>query len=129
VGFRVVRPEDLDWIEREPEPGGGPRYVARLTDVLGFTHTRGSMWRYPPGAKGRRHRDTIQEETFVVLEGTLTMYLGDPPEQVDVPKGGVVHVESGTVLQSANHGEEDVLLYAYGAPPEGGGAEFLDSAV
>ena len=37
--------------------------------------------------------------------------------------------ESGTVLQSANHGDEDVLVYAYGAPPEQGGAEFLDSAV
>ena len=35
---------------------------------------------------------------FVVLSGTL-MNLGDPPERVDVPTGGVVHVESGTVLQ------------------------------
>jgi quercetin dioxygenase-like cupin family protein len=86
------------------------------------------MWRYPPGAKGRRHRDTIQEETFVVLEGTLTMYLGDPPERVDVPKGGVVHVESGTVLQLVNHADAEVVLFAYGAPPETGGAEFLDSA-
>jgi quercetin dioxygenase-like cupin family protein len=129
MGFRVVRPEDLDWTEREPEPGGVARYVARLTEVLGLANTRGSMWRYPPGAQGRRHRDTIQEETFVVLEGTLTMYLGDPPERVDVPKGGVVHVESGTVLQSVNHGDEDALVYAYGAPPETGGAEFLDSAV
>jgi hypothetical protein len=33
------------------------------------------------------------------------------------------------VLQSANHGDEEVLMYAYGAPPEAGGAEFLDSAV
>jgi mannose-6-phosphate isomerase-like protein (cupin superfamily) len=87
------------------------------------------MWRYPPGSKGRRHRDTIQEETFVVLSGTLTMYLGDPPERVDVPTGGLVHVESGTVLQSANHGDEVVVMYAYGAPPETGGAEFFDSAV
>ena len=129
MGFRVVRPADLDWIEREPEAGGAPRYVARLTDLLGFSHTRGSMWRFPSGAKGRRHRDTIQEETFVVLDGTLTMYLGDPPKRVDVPRGGVVHVESGTVLQSVNHGDEDVLVYAYGAPPEQGGAEFFDSAV
>jgi quercetin dioxygenase-like cupin family protein len=90
VGFRVVRPDELEWLEREPEAGGAPRYVARISHVLGFAHTRGSMWRYPPGAKGRRHKDTIQEETFVVLEGTLTMYLGDPPERVDVPKGGVV---------------------------------------
>jgi len=128
VAFRVVRADELEWVEREPEPGGVPRHAARLSDVLEFAHTRGSMWRYPPGAKGRRHRDLIQEETFVVLEGTLTMYLGDPPERVDVPKGGVVHVESGTVLQLVNHGHEEVLLYAYGAPPESGGAEFLDSA-
>ena len=129
MGYRVVRFDELDWTEREPEPGGVPRYVARLSDVLGFEHTRSGLWRFPPGAKGRRHRDTIQEETFVVLDGTLTMYLGDPPERVDVPKGGVVHVESGTVLQSVNHSDEDVLVYAYGAPPEQGGAEFLDSAV
>ena len=129
MAFRVIRPDELEWVERDPEPGGVPRHVARLSDVLEFANTRGSMWRYPPGAKGRRHRDLIQEETFVVLEGTLTMYLGDPPERIDVPKGSVVHVESGTVLQSANHGDEEVLLYAYGAPPESGGAEFLDSAV
>ena len=129
MAFRVSRPGELEWIEREPEPGGVPRHVARLTDVLELEQTRGSLWRYPPGAKGRRHRDLIQEETFVVLDGMLTMYLGDPPERVDVPKGGVVRVASGTVLQSVNHGDEEVLLYAYGAPPESGGAEFFDSAV
>jgi len=125
----MIPPDELEWVEREPEGDGVPRHVARLSDVLGFAHTRGSMWRYPLGEKGRRHRDTIQEETFVVLSGTLTMYLGDPPERVDVHKGGVVHVESGTVLQSVNHGDEEVVLYAYGAPPETGGAEFFDSAV
>jgi len=129
VAFRVILPDQLEWVEREPEGDGAPRHVARLSDVAGFQHTRGSMWRYPPNSQGRRHRDTIQEETFVILAGTLTMYLGDPPEKVEVPVGGVVHVESGTVLQSANHGDEEVLMYAYGAPPEAGGAEFLDSAV
>ena len=129
MAFRVILPDQLEWVEREPEGDGAPRHVARLSDVAGFQHTRGSMWRYPPNSQGRRHRDTIQEETFVVLSGTLTMYLGDPPEKVEVPPGGVVHVESGTVLQSANHGDEEVLMYAYGAPPEAGGAEFLDSAV
>src|SRR6188474_1408564 len=129
MAFRVARPDELDWLEREPEPGGSARYVARLSEVLGFQHTRGNIWRYPPGAKGRRHRDTIQEETFVVVAGTLTMYLGDPPERVEISQGGVVYVEAGTVLQLTNQGDEDVLLYAYGAPPETGGAEFLDSAI
>jgi mannose-6-phosphate isomerase-like protein (cupin superfamily) len=71
----------------------------------------------------------LQEETFVVVRGTLSMYLGDPPERHDVRVGGVVHVEPATPLQIVNHGEEELLLYAYGAPPERGHAEFLDSAV
>jgi mannose-6-phosphate isomerase-like protein (cupin superfamily) len=129
VGFRVVRPDELEWVEREPEGDGPSRHVARLSDVVGWKHSRGSMWRYPAGAKGRRHKDTIQEETFVVLNGQLSMYLGDPAERVDVPASGLVHVESGTVLQLVNHGDEEVVLYAYGAPPETGGAEFFDSAV
>ena len=129
MAFRVVIPDELEWVEREPEPGGSARYVARLSEELGFQHTRGNLWRYPAGARGRRHRDTIQEETFVVVAGMLTVYLGEPPEQVEVPQGGVVHVEAGTELQLANRGDEEVLLWAYGAPPEAGGAEFLDSAV
>ena len=129
MAFRVARPNEVEWVEREPEGDAPARHVARLSDVLQFQHTRGSLWRYPPGARGRRHRDTIQEETFVVINGTLTMYLGDPPERVEVPEGGVVHVESGTVLQLVNHGNDDVLLYAYGAPREQGGAEFFESAV
>jgi mannose-6-phosphate isomerase-like protein (cupin superfamily) len=127
--YHVVRPDELEWIERDPEGGGAARYVARLSDDVGWEHTRGNLWRYPPGAQGRRHRDTIQEETFVVVDGTLTIYLGDPPESVDVPKGGLARVAAGTALQLVNHGDEDVLLFAYGAPPETGGAEFLDSAV
>jgi mannose-6-phosphate isomerase-like protein (cupin superfamily) len=129
MAFHVVRPAELDWIKRDPEGGGPARHVARLSDDVGWEHTRGNLWRYPPGAQGRRHRDTIQEETFVVLDGALSVYLGDPPERVDVPKGGLVRVGSGTPLQLVNHGDGEVLLFAYGAPPEAGGAEFLDSAV
>jgi hypothetical protein len=47
---------------------------------------------------------------------------------VDVPAGGVVLVEAGTALQSANHGEDDLVVYAYGYPPDEG-AELLESAV
>ncbi len=54
------------------------------------------------------------------------MYLGDPPERRDVPRGGLIHVDAGTALQTANHGAKDLLVYAYGAPPDHG-AEVLDS--
>ena len=97
--------------------------------MAGFTHTRANVWRYEPGAKGRRHRHPDQEETFVVLDGTLTMYIGDPPERVDIPRGGIVHVDAMTPLQTVNDGIEDLLVYAYGYPPESEHAEILDSAV
>jgi hypothetical protein len=39
------------------------------------------LWRYPPGTRGRRHADEAQEEVFVIVSGTLTMLLGEPPER------------------------------------------------
>jgi quercetin dioxygenase-like cupin family protein len=129
VAFTVIDPGGLEWITRPHEPGEPARHVAELSERAGFAHTRANVWRYEPGAKGRRHRHPIQEETFVVLAGTMTMYLGDPPERVDVPAGGLVHVEPGTPLQTVNHGDEDLLVYAYGTPPESEHAELLDSVV
>jgi quercetin dioxygenase-like cupin family protein len=129
VGFRVIRPDELDWITRPHEPGEAARHVAELSELAGFAHTRANIWRYEPGAKGRRHKHPLQEETFVVLAGTLSMYLGDPPERQDVPTGGLIHVEPGTTLQTANHGQEELLVYAYGTPPESEHAEILDSAL
>jgi quercetin dioxygenase-like cupin family protein len=129
MGFRIVQPDQLDAITRPHEAGEPARHVTELTEPAGFEHTRANVWRYEPGAKGRRHRHPLQEETFLVLEGTLSMYLGDPPERHDVPAGALIHVEPGTPLQAANHGTGDLVLYAYGYPPESEHAEILDSAV
>jgi quercetin dioxygenase-like cupin family protein len=129
VGFSVVRPDSLAWEARPSEPGEPRRYAAGVTDPAGLEHTRANLWHYEPGAKGRRHKDMLQEETFVVISGTLSMYLGDPPERHEVPAGGLVHVQPETPLQIVNEGDDELLLYAYGAPPERVPAEFLDSAV
>src|SRR3954462_12054482 len=75
MGFRVVRPVDAEWITRPHDPGEPARHVAELSEPAGFRHTRANVWRYEPGAKGRRHQHRRQEETFVVLAGTLSMYL------------------------------------------------------
>jgi mannose-6-phosphate isomerase-like protein (cupin superfamily) len=103
--------------------------VAELTERMGFAHVRANVWRYEPGAKGRRHKHPTQEEVFLVLEGTLSMYVGDPPECIEVPAGGVIRVGPGTALQCVNHGDEELRIYAYGYPPESQNAELLDSAV
>jgi mannose-6-phosphate isomerase-like protein (cupin superfamily) len=129
VAHHVVQQSELEWTTRPHEPDEAPRHVAGLTDRAGLTHSRANLWRYEPGAKGRRHKDLVQEETFVPISGNLSMYLGEPPERVDVEPGSIVHVEAGTELQIVNHGDEELLLFIYGAPPESGNAEFLDSAV
>jgi quercetin dioxygenase-like cupin family protein len=129
VSFKVVDPAALEWITRPHDPGEPARHVAELSEVAGFAYTRANIWRYEPGAKGRRHRHRLQEETFVVLSGALTMYLGEPSERRDVPAGGLIHVSPGTALQTVNHGTEDLVVYVYGTPPENEGAEILDPAV
>jgi quercetin dioxygenase-like cupin family protein len=129
VGYTVITPDDLDWETRPSEPREARRHVAGLTELAGLEHSRGSLWRYEPGAKGRRHREPVQEETFVVVRGTLTMYLGDPPERHQIDQGGVVHVEAGTPLQSVNETDSELLVFVYGAPPNLERGEILDSAV
>lgn len=121
MGYTVFQAGELEF---EPRSDEDPRSVAGLSEAL--SQSRANVWRYPPGARGKRHRDLGQEEVFVVLDGTLTVDLGDPPERHEVGRGGVVVVESGTILQLRNAGEEEVLLFIYGAPPERGRAEFFD---
>jgi quercetin dioxygenase-like cupin family protein len=126
--YRSVEPDALVWTTRPHQDDEAARHVAELSEALETRHVRANMWRYESGAMGRRHVHAEQEETFVVLSGTLTMYLGDPPERIDVPAGGVVHVAGGTPLQTANHGPENLVVYASGYPPDDG-ATVLDSAI
>ncbi len=109
------------WEPRGDESG---REVARLSDSM--TQSRANIWRYPPGARGKRHADKVQEEVFVVLDGTLTIDLGEPTDRHVLEKGSAVVVQPGTVLQLRNAGDEDLVLFIYGAPPVSGGADFYD---
>ena len=129
MGYQVVRLDELEWATRPAEPGEPRRHTAELSERGGFEQSRANLWRYEPGARGRRHRHVSQEETFVVVRGTLTMYLGEPPERHQVGPGGVIRVEAGTPLQSVNEGDEELIVYAHGWPPENTNAEILDPAV
>ena len=125
MSYRVVTPGDLPWEERGRREDEAPRWHAPVTDVLALARSRARVWRYAPAARGRRHKDLVQEEVFVVLDGTMTAYMGDPPERVDLPAGSVLAVRPGTPLQLRNETSAEARLFAYGAPPEEGGAEFL----
>src|SRR4051794_41629078 len=100
MGYQVARSGEHQFEERpHPErPEQAPRLAADLTGSLALRQSRARLWRYPPRTRGRRHRDLAQEEVFVVLAGTLTMLLGDPPERVELASESAVAVEAGNAL-------------------------------
>jgi mannose-6-phosphate isomerase-like protein (cupin superfamily) len=126
VGYHVVRADEHSYAERPNVEGEAARLAADVTDAAQLQSSRARVWRYPPHTRGRRHADHAQEEVFVVISGTLTMLLGEPPERFDLPPTSVVAVEPMTALQVRNEGNEELVVFIYGAPPEQGGADFLE---
>lgn len=120
--YTVFHTAELDW---QPRGENDPRSVAQLSDAM--TKSRANLFRYPPGAVGRRHIDPVQEEVFVVLDGTLTIHMGegDDPERDVLERGSVLIVQPGTALQLSNRHDEELLLFILGAPPERGKSTFL----
>src|SRR3954469_11597950 len=124
--YDVVHADTLEWDERETTDSAVPRRTADITTAAKLTESRARLWALPPHVRGRRHVDHAQEEVFVPLRGTLTVLVEDPPERIDVGPGGIVVVHAGTPLQLRNETDGEVLLFAYGAPPVHGEAEFLE---
>jgi mannose-6-phosphate isomerase-like protein (cupin superfamily) len=126
MGYRVMRADECPWEDRPATEVTGPRSLVDVTTIGELKESRARLWRLPPGSRGRRHKELVQEEVFVVLSGTLTLLLGDPPERVAVTAGSLVTVAPGTAIQQRNESEQDVVVFAYGAPPVTGQAEYLD---
>jgi len=122
MAFTIFRYSELEWQPRDDESG---RTIAGLSDSM--TSSRANIWRYPPGARGKRHANKAQEEAFVVLDGTLTVDLGEPPERHELERGSVLVVQPGTILQLRNTDDVELVLFIYGAPSEQSGADFFDS--
>jgi quercetin dioxygenase-like cupin family protein len=127
--FDVVQAADLQWEKRDAPEGTEPRQQAPVTEHAKLAQSRARMWRYPAHTRGRRHIDPDQEEVFVPLRGTLTILLEDPPQRVDVTPGGLIAVHPGTPMQARNESDEEILFFAYGAPPVSGNATFIDDVV
>ena len=123
MSYAIFHSGELDW---QPHRENDPRLRVSLSDAM--TQSRANLYRYPPGAVGRRHIDPIQEEVFVVLAGTLTIHMGEDGavEQHELAQGSVLIVQPGTALQLSNRHEDELRLFILGAPPQRGEATFLD---
>jgi mannose-6-phosphate isomerase-like protein (cupin superfamily) len=80
----------------EPPSWGSEDFGRTLIELplhASLRYSQANLWRYPPGARGRRHREPVQEEVFCVIEGTLTMLLGESPERFELSPRSLVVVE------------------------------------
>ena len=123
-GFEAIHPAESDWVTTRTLPEHGRQYVD-LTSRLGLAESRARLWRYPAGAVGKPHVEREQEEVFVVLEGTLTLLLGDPATRESLPAGAVAAVAPGTPIHVRNESGGDVVFLVYGAPPVADAADTL----
>jgi len=123
MAYTVFHAGDLEW---HPRREGDPRLVSELSESM--TRSRANLFRYPPGAIGRRHIDPVQEEVFVVIDGTLTIHMGEDGavEEHELATGSVLVVQPGTALQLSNRHGTELRLFIVGAPPERGETTFLD---
>lgn len=127
MGYHAIKAHEHQWDERPPaHEGEPPRYQSDVTTNASLQSSRARLWRYPPGSRGRRHKNFEQEEVFVVCSGTLTMLVGEPAERVELPPQSVLAVETDTPLQMFNAGDEDVVVFIYGAPPATDQSEMLE---
>lgn len=124
MGYRIFHADEQEF--SSPSAGDQSREICRLSDSL--REMRANIWRYPPGSRGRRHTEPVQEEVFVVLEGRAMLLLGEPAEAVDLATGSVAVVRPGTPILLTNRGDEDATVFIIAAPPDQGRAEYLPDA-
>jgi quercetin dioxygenase-like cupin family protein len=118
--YSIFLPDELELIDRGD---GSGRALIGIHDAL--IQTAAKFWRYPPGTRGKRHAEHVQEELVVVLEGDAAIDIGEPPERFRLPRGSVCVLQPSVVRQLRNDGDEDVLFFIVGAPPEEGGADYF----
>ena len=69
-----------------------------------------------PGQGVERHVHDAEDDSFLVLEGTLSLILGDDERQVQAGPGPFVLVPDGTPHAIVNHGTGDVRFLNVHAP-------------
>jgi len=121
MAYTIFRPDELKF--QPPQRGDQSRSLAPLSEAL--QNMRANIWRLPAGVRGNRHVEHVQEEMVVVLEGTATMLLGDPPERVELPRGAVCVVNTETALQLRNESDAEITVLIVGAPPIQGKADYM----
>jgi uncharacterized cupin superfamily protein len=97
------------------DPDGEDRFQ-RLRHELGVSTLGINLIRLRPGECGRIHRHLHQEEVYLVLEGTLTLFAEGEPRELG--RGDLARVAPDVRRQLVNRHPEPMLLLALGGAKE-----------
>ena len=92
---------------------GNVEFLARTEDTP-FFNLAIIVLRPGQGVDGHRHED--EDDSFLLLDGTLSVTVGDDQRQVQAGPGTFVLVPSGTLHALANSGPTDVRFLNIHAP-------------
>jgi uncharacterized cupin superfamily protein len=87
-----------------------------LAKQLGAKQLRARLWRLRPGEASTRHRHLLQEELYVLLEGSGRLRVDG--ELLTLAPLDAVLVDPESVRQLFNDRSEEQLWLVVGAPPE-----------
>ena len=94
------------------QPEAENRFV-RLRAELGVTSFGLNQIVLHPGQRGRIHAHQRQEEVYLVLEGTLSLFVEG--EEATLEPGELMRVAPGVKRQLVNRGPDDLHVLAIGA--------------
>jgi quercetin dioxygenase-like cupin family protein len=97
------------------DPEHGERFLS-LRRRLGVSTFGINQIRLRPGERGRIHSHRNQEEVYLVLAGTLTLWVEG--ERYELGEGELARVAPGVKRQIANPHDQDALIIALGAANE-----------
>ena len=97
------------------DPDSEERFVS-LRRELGVTSFGLNQILLRPGQRGRIHRHATQEEVYLVLAGTLSLWIEG--EEHRLGQGELARVGPEVRRRLANRGDDDVLLIALGGAGE-----------
>ena len=100
------------------EPGQGHRvgnveFLARTEDTPFFNL---AIVVLRPGQGVESHRHDVEDDSFLVLDGTLSLTVGDDVREVQAGPGTYVLVPAGTAHAIVNSGATDVRFLNVHAP-------------
>ena len=104
------------------DPDVGERFLP-LRRHLGVTSFGLNQIVLAPRQRGRVHRHRAQEEVYLVLEGTLSLFVEG--EEATLEPGELMRVAPGVKRQLVNRGLDDLHMLAIGADGEHEGRDGL----